>query len=205
MKHTKVGSEQVDVNRLVKSAQDGNHTAVAELYHHFYNKIYKYVLFKTGNVTDAEDITENVFLKMMESLLSFTFQGVPFSSWLFRIAHNLIVDHYRKMARTKTAPIENAAKNVNYAPLDMDSKLDLDLSIEKVYAAMDNLTDLQREVLTLRFAGDLSIQETSIAMKKKENAVKALQHAAIVKLRSVLSHSTGPIISQSVAQRSTQS
>lgn len=179
-------SDQDRVKELVQNAQEGHAEAFAGLYDDFYGKIYRYVLFKTGDVTDAEDITEEVFLKMLESIRSFKWKGHPFSSWLFRIAHNLIVDHFRKKARKKTVPLEAAASSTGASSHDLDSQLDLKLSVQQVYDAMKGLTELQKEVLTLRFAGGLSVQETSVAMKRKENAVKALQHAAIKKLRTIL-------------------
>ena len=178
--------DQDRVKELVQSAQEGRAEAFAGLYDDFYGKIYRYVLFKTGDVTDAEDITEEVFLKMLQSIRSFKWKGAPFSSWLFRIAHNLIVDHFRKKARKKTVALEAAASTTGASSHDLDSQMDLELSVQQVYDAMEGLTELQKEVLTLRFAGGLSVQETSVAMKRKENAVKALQHAAIKKLRTIL-------------------
>ena len=91
----------VAVDALVKGAQDGDSASFAALYEHFYDKILRYVSFKTGNSNESEDIAEDVFLKMLESIGSFRWQGHPFSSWLFRIAHNLVVDHFRKRGRRK--------------------------------------------------------------------------------------------------------
>ena len=192
MQNESGASEQDRVKGLVRSAQEGHAEAFAGLYDDFYGKIYRYVLFKTGDVTDAEDITKDVFLKMLQSIGSFKWQGPPFSSWLFRIAHNLVVDHFRKKARKKTVDLEAAASATGATSYDLDSQLDLKLSVQQVYGAMEGLTELQKEVLTLRFAGGLSVQETSVAMRRKENAVKALQHAAIKKLRTILG--TGPEI-----------
>ena len=120
------------------------------------------------------------------SVSSFKWQGNPFSSWLFRIAHNLIVDHFRKKSRQKHMPLEETTGVVETVSPDMDSELDIKLSIGKVYQAMNGLTELQKEVITLRFAGGLSVMETARAVGKKENAVKALQHAGIKNLRRML-------------------
>ena len=180
------GRAQPDaLEHLVRRAQEGDESAFAHLYECFYDKIFRYVMFKIGDRSDAEDITTDVFLRMLESIGSFKFQGYPFSSWLFRIAHNLIVDHFRKNSRRKTAPLEDAMVMVE-ASGDMDDKIDVDMSVARVQSAMGGLTDLQREVMSLRFAAGLSVRETAEAVGKKENAVKALQHAAIKKLRVVL-------------------
>ena len=175
-----------EIETLVRDAQEGDAEAFAGLYEMFYGKIHRYVSFKTGNATEAEDITEEVFLRMLESINSFKWRGHPFSSWLFRIAHNLVVDHFRRKGRQKTAPLEAASGLKGASFQDLDGSLDLKLHFAKVSEAMIGLTELQRQVLSLRFAGELSVLETAQAMGKKENAVKALQHAAIKKLRSLL-------------------
>jgi RNA polymerase sigma-70 factor (ECF subfamily) len=177
---------QDEIKELVRNAQAGDSASFAGLYEAFYGKIHRYVMFKTSNVTDAEDITEEVFLRMLESINSFKWQGYPFSSWLFRIAHNLVVDHYRKKGRQKTTPLEDANSMVGASTYDMDRQLDVDLSMKDVYEAMDGLTKLQKEVLSLRFAAGLSVLETAESLGKKENAIKALQHAAVKKLRNIL-------------------
>ena len=149
-------------------------------------------MFKTGDTLEAEDLTEEVFLRMLESIGSFKWQGYPFTSWLFRIAHNLVIDYYRKAGRQKKTSLDDAMRVVGTDNVDVDRKLDVELSIKEVKEAMGGLTRLQQEVLSLRFAGGLSVAETAEAMGKKENAVKALQHAAIKKLRTLL----GPAMEQ---------
>jgi RNA polymerase sigma-70 factor (ECF subfamily) len=181
-----------EVEDLVRRAQQGHSEAFAGLYEAFYDKIYRYVMFKTGDTLEAEDLTEEVFLRMLESIGSFKWQGYPFTSWLFRIAHNLVIDYYRKAGRQKKTSLDDAMRVVGSDGVDVDRKLDIELSIKEVKDAMGGLTQLQQEVLSLRFAGGLSVAETAEAMGKKENAVKALQHAAIKKLRTLL----GPAMEQ---------
>ena len=176
---------QDEIAELVKGAQEGDAASFAGLYELFYDKIFRYVFFKTGDRTEAEDITEEVFVKMLESIRSFRWKGPPFSSWLFRIAHNLVVDHFRKAARRKTTSLDEAGQ-VSASSMDIDRHLDIELSMRDVHEAMENLTMLQKEVISLRFAAGLSVRETARSMGKKENAVKALQHSAVIKLRSLL-------------------
>ena len=179
------------IERLVKGAQEGDAASFAGLYEAFYDKIYRYVMFKTSSNVDAEDITEEVFLRMLESISSFSWKGYPFTSWLFRIAHNLVVDHYRRKGRQKTVALEDASQMVGASSYDIEKGLDLKLSMHQVHDAMTGLSSLQREVITLRFAGGLSLRETAQALGKKENAIKALQHAGIKKLRSLLGQRPG--------------
>ncbi|MCY4530001.1 MAG: sigma-70 family RNA polymerase sigma factor [Chloroflexi bacterium] len=181
-----------EVEDLVRRAQQGHSEAFGGLYEAYYDKIFRYVMFKTGDTLEAEDLTEEVFLRMLESIGSFKWQGYPFTSWLFRIAHNLVIDYYRKAGRQKKTSLDDAMRVVGSDGVDVDRKLDIELSIKEVKDAMGGLTQLQQEVLSLRFAGGLSVAETAEAMGKKENAVKALQHAAIKKLRTLL----GPAMEQ---------
>ena len=174
------------VEEIVKQAQAGEQAAFAELYEMYYDRIYRYVAFKCGNQIEAEDLSGEVFVKMIESIHTFRFRGFPFTSWLYRIAHNVVVDNFRRKGRRRTVPLDEALNAASDAHSDLERLAEISLSIREVVGAMDRLTDLQREVVTLRFAGGLSIAETARAVGRKENAVKALQHAGIKKLRDAL-------------------
>ncbi len=189
--------EQAAIEKLVKDAQKGDSAALAALYERFFDQIYRYVSFKSGNRAEAEDITGDVFVKMLESIHSFKWQGHPFSSWLFRIAHNLIVDYFRRGARKKTVPLDAAAATVGTTPDDMDRIVETNLTMAGISVAMQGLTSLQQEVISLRFAGGLSVSETAGALGKNDNAVKALQHVGLRKLRTILAQQP----SQRVATR----
>ena len=178
------GREEID--ELVRRAQKGEETAFAALYDHFYGRIFRYVSFKIGNAGEAEDITEDVFLRMLESIQTFKWRGHPFSAWLFRVAHNLVVDHFRKKGRERVIPLDTVIGTAGSSSADLDRYVEIKLAMQEVHGAMGGLTDLQREVISLRFAGGLSVLETARAVGKKENAVKALQHAGIRKLRRLL-------------------
>lgn len=186
MQNTEYGTTSQQVVGLVQRAQDGEDDAFAELYELFYGKVYRYVYFKTGKTEEAEDISEEVFLRMLESIQSFRWKGATFSSWLFRIAHNLIVDYFRKNHRDKTTPIEEIGKIPNPAAIDIESQMDFKRKLQEVRLAMKNLTKLQQDVLAYRFAAGFSLNETATAMDKNTNAVKALQHAAIKNLRNLV-------------------
>ena len=175
-----------EVAILVRMAQEGDTSSFGELYERFFDQIYRYVSFKTGSPSEAEDITGEVFVRMLESIHKFKWQGHPFSSWLFRIAHNLVVDHFRRKGKRNGVSLDNATINVEAVAVDVDSHIDTEMSMDEVRKAMVGLTDLQKEVISLRFAAGLSVAETAEAVGKKENAVKALQHAGLKKLRRFL-------------------
>jgi RNA polymerase sigma-70 factor (ECF subfamily) len=176
------------VDDIVRRAQAGDQSAFAELYERHYDQIFRYVSFKCGNQLEAEDLTGEVFLRMLESIDKFRFQGFPFTSWLYRIAHNLVVDNFRRKGRKPTVPLDKVLHFSGGADGEMEIQAQISWSMREVVEAMTNLTDLQREVITLRFVAGLSIAETADAVGRRDNAVKALQHAGIRKLRNVMTH-----------------
>jgi RNA polymerase sigma-70 factor (ECF subfamily) len=142
------------------------------------------VVLRIGNKVEAEDLTQQVFLNALRSISSFKWKGVPFSAWLFRIAHNLVVDYLRKEAKRITTPLDDSMVDSGSNPQKLTEQR---LDIEQLALAAKQLTKLQREVIRLRFAGELSVAEVAKAMGKSQGAVKALQHSAVIALRKVLS------------------
>jgi len=172
-----------DEESLVRRAQQHDQEAFAQLYEANFNKIYRYVALRIGNETEAEDVTQQVFINALKSISSFRWKGVPFSAWLFRIAHNKVVDYLRKKTRQATAPLdESLVSHDDNLQLAAERKLD----IEQLVSATRHLTQAQREVISLRFAGELPIAQVAKVMGKSQGAIKALQHSAIVALRKAL-------------------
>lgn len=156
---------------------------LASLYEEYYGKIANYAYAKTGDRIEAQDIAGEVFLKALKSLESYKEHGIPMQAWLFRIAHNLIVDYYRKTARSRTVPIDNVkiAGDTNPA-----AEVEKRVEFARVTKAMEQLTEEQREVLKLRFLSELTSKEVGSIMKKSDGAVREMQRAAIEKLRHLL-------------------
>lgn len=173
----------LDEQGLIRQAQGGDKEAFGRLYETYFDRIYRYVALKIGNRTEAEDMTQQVFLKAYKSISSYKWKGVPFSSWLFRIAHNLMVDFFRRRARRPTVPLDESLVTGGEDPMKV---VELRFDVERVAVATRRLTDAQREVISLRFAGGLAIAEVAQAMGKSQGAIKALQHSAIAALRRLL-------------------
>jgi len=129
-------------------------------------------------------MTQQVFLKAFKSISGYRSKGSPFSSWLFRIAHNQMVDYWRKRSKRATVPLDEALVGSSNSNPSTDAEQKMD--IESLAAATRRLTNLQREVVSLRFAGGLSVAEVAKSMGKSEGAIKALQHSAIVSLRKMV-------------------
>lgn len=167
---------------LVRQAQQRDEQAFAQLYEEYFDKIYRYVTLRIGDRMEAEDITQQVFLNAIKAISSFKWRGIPFSAWLFRIAHNQVVDYLRRKAKRVTTPLKESVVASDYDPqLIAEQRLDF----ERLLTATRKLTPAQQEVISLRFTGELSVAQVAKIMGKSEGAVKALQHSAIVTLRKV--------------------
>jgi RNA polymerase sigma-70 factor (ECF subfamily) len=169
---------------LVQRARQGEQEAFAQLYESHFDKIFRYVVVKIRNQAEAEDMTQQVFIKAYESIGSYQSQGVPFTAWLFRIAHNQMVDYVRKQSKKQTVPLDESLQIKDDS--DVEHEVEVKIEMEKVVLATAKLTKAQREVISLRFAGGLSITEAAKTMRKSEGAIKALQHSAILALRKTL-------------------
>ena len=169
-------------NDLIAAARDGSRDAFAQLYETHVDRVYAYLLSRLRQASDAEDVTAEVFIRAMKGLKGYKHQGKPFIAWLIRIAHNEAVNYMKKRARRQEVPIvEVASKSDGPEELTLRKA-----SAGEIAEAMEGLTELQRGVLQLRFAAELSIEETAESMDRTEGAVKFLQFSALRALRRVL-------------------
>jgi RNA polymerase sigma-70 factor (ECF subfamily) len=174
-----------DEQSLVRRAQQQDKEAFAELYEAYFDKIYRYIVLKTGDRTEAEDMTQQVFLKALKSLPAYKYKDVPFSAWLYRIAHNQMVDHFRRSGRQQSCELTD-----EITPDDPEGnpehQTELKINIEGLVKATRQLTRAQQEVIALRFSSDLPVAEVARLMGRSEGAVKALQHSAVLALRKIM-------------------
>jgi RNA polymerase sigma-70 factor, ECF subfamily len=175
-----------DEESVVRRAQQLDQAALTQLYEENFDKIYRYIVLKIGDRTEAEDMTQQVFLNALQSISSYKSKGLPFSSWLYRIAHNQVVDYFRKSSKKAMVPLDESLPIPDSDP-DPQYVVEMKFEIEEVAAACKKLTPSQQEVISLRFTSELSITECAAVMHKTEGAVKALQHSAIGALRRLLS------------------
>ncbi len=156
---------------------------LASLYDEYFDRIARYIYVRIGDRNEAENLAGEVFVKALESLKSYKERGIPMQAWLFKIAHNLVVDHLRKATKLKAVPIDTVQIETGEDPVATAEK---SVEIERVNEAMQKLTPEQREVVRLRFFGDLSSKEVGAIMRKSDGAVREMQRAAIEKLRGLL-------------------
>ena len=173
---------------LVDAAREGDEAALSELYTLYFPRVYRYILARTGNTYDAEDLAEEVFMRVLEAIGRFQWREAPFSAWLFRIAHNAVISQRRKEnARGRSAPLTDGLAVDSAGP---DELVENRLALNQIMDAAQRLPDAQRQVIALRFAAELSVAETARAMGKGEGNVKVIQHKAISKLREILGQSS---------------
>ncbi|MBI5287495.1 MAG: sigma-70 family RNA polymerase sigma factor [Chloroflexi bacterium] len=169
----------------VDRARAGDQQALADLYDWFMPRVYRYVVARVGNTHEAEDLTEEVFLKLLGAIGDFRWKDVPFSSWVFRIAHNCVATHFRRSAQ-RGGPTAEIPLDLADGRHDVALAIEEQITLEEVRAAAALLPDAQREVIALRFAVGLSIADTAKALGKREGNIKALQHKAVGKLQKML-------------------
>jgi RNA polymerase sigma-70 factor (ECF subfamily) len=160
-----------------------NEAKLASLYEEYYDRIVRYTFSRIGDRTEAEDLAGDVFLKALESVGGYEERGIPMHAWLFKIAHNRVVDYLRKAAKRKTVPIDTIQVAADMDPVDIAEK---NIEFERVTKAMEQLTPDQREVVGLRFFGGFTSKETGSILDKNDGAVREMQRAAIEKLRKEL-------------------
>ena len=169
---------------IVDAARGGDQAALSELYTLYFPRVYRYILARTGNTYDAEDLAEEVFMKVLEAIERFQWREAPFSAWLFRIAHNALISQRRKDGvRGRSGPLSDGLALDSQGPDEMVANR---LALNEIMDAARNLPEAQRQVITLRFAAGLSVAETARAMNKGEGNVKVIQHKAIAKLRETV-------------------
>ncbi len=163
--------------------QSEKENRLASLYDEYFDKIARYIYVRLGDRNEAENLAGEVFVKALESLKSYKERGIPMQAWLFRIAHNVSVDHLRKRGRIATVPIDDVPIEAREDPVATAEK---SIEMERVNEAMQKLTTEQREVVRLRFFGGLSSKEVGAILRKSDGAVREMQRAAIEKLRGLL-------------------
>jgi RNA polymerase sigma-70 factor (ECF subfamily) len=175
------GPPQEEVRKLVDRAQAGDRDALEELYLIHFDRIYSYLHMTVGNRHDAEDLTTQTFLRMLESIGKFRWRSAPFSAWLFRIAHNLSMDHFRASRRWQ--PEEEPPEPRDSEERSAEDEAFQSIGRKSMLQMIDGLSHEQQQVLTLKFVFNFSNGEVATILDKTEGAVKSLQHRALVSLQ----------------------
>jgi RNA polymerase sigma-70 factor, ECF subfamily len=168
---------------LINRARTGERASIGELYERYHVHVYRYLYYLVGDIHTAEDLTSEVFLRMIRSLPNYRYQGISFQAWLFQIAHNLAVDFFRKVGNRTQVELE---ENLHSGDTDLDTTVERNLTSELLRRALDQLNQGQREVILLRFITGMPIAQVAQTLRKSEDTVKGLQRRGLSALRKIL-------------------
>jgi RNA polymerase sigma-70 factor, ECF subfamily len=171
------------IERLVQEARDGDAWAFGLLFDHYHLPVYRYIASRVHRPSDAEDLTQLVFVKALEALPRYQSRGIPFGGWLFRLARNTVIDHVR--TRHDHLDLDTASGQAG-GDAGPDEVTVARQEMDEVAVALAALTDEQREAIALRFFAGLSAREAAVVMGKQEGTIRGLQFRAIAALRRQL-------------------
>ncbi len=166
---------------LIQRAQQGDRESISWLFNRFQPSIFRYLYYKTGHRETAEDLTSDVFVRMLRFLPAYQTQSASFQSWLFRIAHNLAVDYFRKSGFS--TELTDDMPNSDLLP---EAAVEQSLSHEELRQALSKLGGEQTDVIILRFVLGLPIAQVAQVIGKSEDAIKGLQRRSLLNLREAL-------------------
>ncbi len=170
-----------DEIKQIKQAKRGNKEAFGLLYGHYLPKIYRFIFLKVSSQAEAEDLAHEVFLSAWQNIHRYRHEGFPFSSWLYQIARNAVIDLYR--TSKKNIQIEMVdEKFLKIDPKHLET-LDISIQLERLKKIISLLKPEYQDVLIMKFVEDLSHEEIAIAMDKSEGAIRLIQHRAIKELK----------------------
>ncbi len=182
LKHQLKTVEKLSDLFLIEKVKRGDRDAYGKLYLKYLDAIYRYIYFRANNdQADAEDLTETVFFKAWDNLKNFKENSGTFKAWLYMIAKNTVIDHFRKTQ--KTVQLED---NIIHEIDSIEDKLMKNYEIKNLNHALSFLTYEQKEAITLKYIEEVSNEEIGKILNKNEDAVRALQHRALEKLRRLL-------------------
>ncbi len=173
---------------LLQRIRQWDSVALAEVYDEYYQRIYRYIYCYLGRVDAAEDLTANVFTRLLGAIRNGNSPRSNLSAWLYRVAHNLVVDSFR---RKPTEDLE-LGEWLDSGEPDLTHTVEQKLQLERVRKALKHLTEIQQQVIVLKFLEGMDSREAAAILGKSEGAVDALQHRALLALRKLLRSDSGP-------------
>ncbi len=169
----------------IRRAADGDTEAFSILYERYVRRIYNYIYYRTGSTFDAEDLTEKVFYRALGHIRDYHHRGLPFSAWLYRIAHNLVANWHRDNRRRREVPLEDHT-HIEHRGDHPETSLVKNQEIENLLHSIRSLPVDRQNLLILKFVERLSNEEIAQILGKSEGAIKSLYHRTLLSLRDTL-------------------
>jgi RNA polymerase sigma-70 factor (ECF subfamily) len=176
---------QSNEDELLVLAAQGDQESFGVLYERYVNRIYSYIYYRTGNTHDAEDLTARVFYRAMRHIRNYNNRGLPFSAWLYRIAHNLVANWHRDNSRRKEIPLDDGYQ-IGHRGEHPEHLLVISEEQEKLMVVVRCLPADRQQLLILKFVDHLSNAEIGQIMGRTEGAIKSLYHRTLLALRDHL-------------------
>ncbi len=159
--------------------------AFSALYERHVGAIYRYVYYRVGNAEDTEDLTARVFMQALKHIGAYNDRGVPFSAWLYRIAHNVVANYHRDNSRHPSVPLDDMELHGAHHD-DADAKIDGDRERQRLIRAIATLSEDRQQLVVLKFVQQLQNAEIGQIMRRSEGAIKSLYHRTLAQLREAL-------------------
>lgn len=173
---------EINAENAIRLARDGNSEAFSYLYNQNVTRIYNYIFYRIGSEDDAEDITSRVFYRAFGHIKTYEDKGIPFSAWLYRIAHNLIANWHRDRQRRKEVSLDDQPEMPHRVDLPetwVEKKQEMDLLLK----GMRRLAPDRQQLILLKYLEDMSNAEIAVIMRRTEGAIKSLYHRALISLK----------------------
>jgi RNA polymerase sigma-70 factor (ECF subfamily) len=173
----------LNTDQVVRLAQQGDRGAIETLYQQHVQSVYRYIYYRVSSTTDAEDLTAEVFVKMVEGLPTYRMTGAPFEAWLYRIAAARIIDYRRRLRRRPQSELTEGVADSGALPEDEVLQAQ---EVETLRHALSQFSDEEQTLLILRFVERKSHQEVADVLGKSMAAVKSMQHRTLIRLATLL-------------------
>jgi len=167
---------------IIKRAKNRDSEAFGLLYDQYQPAIYRFILLKISDKTATEDLTHQVFLSAWQNIENYKFRGFPFSSWLYRIANNAVIDYYR--TEKKNINLENIEEAA--AVNNLEEKIDQKIELNIIKAAIKELPDEQQSIIIMKFVEEMNNGEIAAILGKNEGAIKTAQHRSLENIKKIV-------------------
>ena len=178
-----MSDDKAPIQELIQRAQGGDSEAIALIYQEYVDRIYRYCLYRVGLEADAEDLTAEVFVNMVEGLSRYKDTGAPFEAWLYRMASARVADFYQQRGRQ---PVEALPDDMAGSSPGPEEQMLIQQEIVELHAALSHLSEEEQEVLILRFVERRSHRAVAAILGKRVAAVKNIQYRALGRLAGLL-------------------
>ena len=184
-------AEPVESDQALARRAKTDRDAFGKLYERHITAIYRYVYYRVGSVEDAEDLTARTFVRALKHVANYNDRGVPFTAWLYRIAHNVVANYHRDNSRHPAVPldemdVQGESEAAHQQEVDHDQRIDAERERERLLRAIRQLPEERQHLIVLKFVEQMQNAEIGQIMNRSEGAIKSLYHRTLLQLREIM-------------------